>query len=256
MDKSSVKILVVDDDQRLLSLLDDTLTSVGYTTTTALSANQAIHSLSKKVYDLVITDISMPEMDGFELLKKIRKVHAKLPVIFITGTTRQEYVGKADPEGFLAKPFRISNLEELIEKALSGKEVKLEPKLRRVLVIDDDENFREMLIEALKVCDYSAIPAANPKQALEILEGIEVDAVVTDIKMPVMDGVSLTRTIKEKHPNLPVILISAYHAFEKYSFDDQNKVADGILQKPFGLELILEMLEKVIRTPYKSAIRT
>ncbi|MGH8014874.1 MAG: response regulator [Candidatus Zixiibacteriota bacterium] len=253
-DKSGIRILVVDDDQKLLTLLDDTLTTIGYTTSTVLSANEALFKLSKRVYDLVITDIDMPEMDGFELLNKIRNSYPRLPVIFITGVAKLDMIGRANPEGFLAKPFRISNLEELIDKTLSGKEEKLEIKHRRILVIDDDENFREMLIEALKVCDYSAIPASNPKEALETLERVKVDAVVTDIKMPVMDGVSLARTIKDRHPYLPVILITAYHFFENYTYDEQNKMADGILQKPFGLELILDLLKKVIRTPDKSPV--
>jgi len=253
-DKSVTRILVVDDDFRLLKLLDDTLSTIGYTATTVSSANEALFRLSNKVYDLVISDISMPEMDGFELLSKIRKNYPRLPVIFITGAARPEYIGKANPEGFLAKPFRISNLEELIERTLSGKDEKLDPQSRRILVIDDDENFREMLIEALAVCDYTTIPASSPKEALDILKTTKVDAVVSDIRMPVMDGVSLARTIKANHPDLPVILITAYHVFERYSFDDQKKIADGVLQKPFGLELILDMLKKVIHTPEKSAV--
>jgi len=253
-DKASIRILVVDDDLRLLNLLEDTLATIGYTTTTVKSAGEAIDLLSKKIYDLIITDISMPQMDGFELLNKIRKNYPNLPVIFITGAARPEYIGKANPEGFLAKPFRISNLEELIEKTLAGKEEKLDSQLRRILVIDDDDNFREMLIEALAVCEYTTIPASSPKVALEILKTTKVDAVISDIRMPVMDGVSLAKTIKANHPDLPVILITAYHVFEKYSFDDQKKVAAGILQKPFGLELILDMLKRVVHTPEKSAV--
>lgn len=253
-DKSATRILVVDDDLRLLKLLSDTLTTIGYKATTVTSASDALSRLANKSFDLVISDISMPEMDGFELLGKIRKAYPKLPVIFITGLARPDMIGKAHPEGFLAKPFRISNLEELIERTLSGKEETVSSNSSRILVIDDDDNFREMLIEALKVCDYKVIPAASPKEALELLKSVSVDAVITDIKMPVMDGVSLAKTIKEKHPDLPVILVTAYHVFERYSFDDQQKVADGVLQKPFGLELIFDMLKKVIHTSEKSAV--
>jgi len=256
VDRSAVRILIVDDDQRLLDLLENTLTSIGYTTSSVKSASQALHYLSNRVYDLVISDINMPEMDGFELLKQIRDSHPQLPVIFITGVARPDIIGKANPEGFLAKPFRISNLEELIEKTLQGKEEKLDIHLRRILVIDDDDNFREMLTEALRVCDYITVPASSSKEALEILQTAKVDAVIADIKMPVMDGVSLARTIKDKYPDLPVILITAYHTFERYSYDDQKKVADGVLQKPFGLELILDMLQKVIHVPAKTTTRT
>lgn len=251
-EKFETRILVVDDDQKLLNLLDDTLSSIGYSTTTALGAKAALKTLAGEEFELVISDISMPEIDGLELLSKIRNLYPRMPVIFITGVAKPDIIGRANPEGFLAKPFRISNLEELIEKTLTGKEDKLDAKHRRILVIDDDRNFREMLIEALKVCDYTAIAASTPKEALETLEKVNFDAVVTDIKMPVMDGVSLARTIKDKYPVLPVILITAYYSFENYSFDDQTKVADGMLQKPFGLELILDLLDRAITTRDKT----
>jgi CheY-like chemotaxis protein len=248
-DSSMAKILLVDDDRRLLNLLEDTLASIGYSTTSVQSGKEALDYLSVTTPDLVISDISMPEMDGLELLQRIRSSYPKLPVIFITGTAKPDVVGRANPEGFLAKPFRISNLEDVITRTLTVKDKHLETKERRVLVIDDDENFRDMLIEALQVCDYSAIPASSPKEALAILQNSAFDAVVTDIKMPIMDGVSLARTIKDKFPDLPVILITAYHIFDKYNYEDQRKIADGVLQKPFGLELILGMLEKLLRTP-------
>ena len=213
----------------------------------------ALTALKTNSHDLVITDINMPEMDGFALLQKVRNQFPKLPVIFITGINKPDFIGKANPEGFLTKPFRISNLEELIEKTLAGNENKLEPNARNILVIDDDDNYREMLVEALEVCQYSVASAALPKEALKILEKTPIDAVICDIKMPVMDGVILAKIIKEKYPELPIILITAYHLFERYSFDDQKLVADGVLQKPFALELILDMLEKVIRTSDRSA---
>jgi CheY-like chemotaxis protein len=143
MDKSSVRILVVDDDQRLLALLDDTLASIGYTTSNVSSGNEALFLLSKKVYDLVITDISMPEMDGLELLTKIRKSYPKLPVIFITGVARPELMVNANPEGFLAKPFRISNLEEIIEKTILGQNENLDTNPRRILVINNDDIYKK-----------------------------------------------------------------------------------------------------------------
>jgi DNA-binding NtrC family response regulator len=254
MDRASVRILVVDDDQRLLDLLNDTLVTIGYVSSSVVSAKAALDTLSKRSFDLVITDISMPDMDGIELLNKIREKYPKLPVVFITGAPKPDLIGKPHPEGLLAKPFRISNLEELIDKTLSGKEEKLDTFSRRVLVIDDDDNYREMLTEALKVGEYTAIPAASAQEAMEILESCAVDAVITDIKMPDMNGVNLAKAIKEKHPDLPVILITAYHDFDRYFLDEQKKDADGILQKPFGLELILDLLKKVIGNSEKSAV--
>lgn len=247
MDKSITKILLVDDDPKLLKLLEDTLSTIGYTTISVNDGKKALHRLEQESFNLVITDISMPEMDGFELLEKIRTKHSRLPVIFITGNSKPDFIGKAHPEGFLAKPFRISNLEEMIENTIEGKEDKIKSTSRKILVVDDDDNYREMLVDALKVCNYDALSAASPKEALRILENSQYDIVISDIKMPVMDGVSFAKAIKEKYPELPIILTTAYHTFERFVNDKEKNIADGILQKPFGLELIVQMLERVVK---------
>lgn len=247
MDKSITKILLVDDDPKLLKLLEDTLSTIGYTTSSVNDGKKALHRLEQESFNLVITDISMPEMDGFELLEKIRTKHSRLPVIFITGNSKPDFIGKAHPEGFLAKPFRISNLEEMIENTIEGKEDKIKSTSRKILVVDDDDNYREMLVDALKVCNYDALSAASPKEALRILENSQYDIVISDIKMPVMDGVSFAKAIKEKYPELPIILTTAYHTFERFVNDKEKNIADGILQKPFGLELIVQMLERVVK---------
>lgn len=256
MQKSDTRILVVDDDRRLLGLLEDTLSTIGYSTTSVTCGPDALTALSEQKHDLLITDINMPKMDGFALLQKVKYQYPKLPVIFITGINQPDFIGKANPEGFLAKPFRISNLEELIEKTLAGQEDKIDASVRSILIIDDDDYFREMLVEALKVCQYTALSASTPKQALKILEDTQIDAVISDIKMPVMDGITLAKVIKEKYPELPIILITAYRSFEQFSIEKHKNVADGILQKPFGLELILDMLDKVIGAPQGSVKET
>lgn len=119
MKQSGIKILVVDDDHNLLDLLDDTLTSIGYEATGAADGFEALKKLEQQQFDLVITDIRMPGMDGFELLRRIRESYPILPVLFITGVELPEAIKRAAPDGFLMKPFRISHIERLIEDCLA-----------------------------------------------------------------------------------------------------------------------------------------
>lgn len=118
MKKSDARILVVDDDSHLLGLLTETLGSIGYNAENAKSAKEALAKLAKSKFHLIISDIKMPEMDGLSLLGRIREIYPRLPVIFITGLPRTDILRSANPEGILSKPFRISNLEDLIEQAL------------------------------------------------------------------------------------------------------------------------------------------
>jgi DNA-binding NtrC family response regulator len=77
--------------------------------------------LKLEKFDLVISDVKMPEIDGITLLGLIRDAHPHMPVLLITGVASPEVVGEADPDGFLAKPFRISHIEEMIEATLSAR---------------------------------------------------------------------------------------------------------------------------------------
>ncbi len=121
MNKSAARILVVDDDSRLLGLLTETLAAIGYSAEDASSAKEALAKLAESKFHLIISDIKMPEMDGLSLLSRIRENYPGLPVIFITGQPRLDLVRLANAEGILTKPFRISNLEDLIEQALGLK---------------------------------------------------------------------------------------------------------------------------------------
>ena len=121
MNKSAARILVVDDDSRLLGLLTETLAAIGYSAEDASTAKEALAKLAESKFHLIISDIKMPEMDGLSLLERIRENYPGLPVVFITGLPQTDILRSANPEGILSKPFRISNLEDLIEQALEIK---------------------------------------------------------------------------------------------------------------------------------------
>ena len=112
-------ILVVDDDPMLRDLLVKTLEAIGHMAVAAENGLQALSLLQQQTFSIVISDIKMPEMDGVELLRRIRSAHPGLPVLFISGFATAELLGRAEPDGFLTKPFRIHHVEEMIEKVTS-----------------------------------------------------------------------------------------------------------------------------------------
>jgi CheY-like chemotaxis protein len=119
--KPKTSILVVEDNLTMRDLLVDTLDAIGYLPTGASDGSEALQKLKEGKFDLIITDIMMPGIDGIALLKRVRKDYPKLPVLFITGVASPEIMDHASPDGFLAKPFRISHIEQLIENTLKGK---------------------------------------------------------------------------------------------------------------------------------------
>ena len=237
----AARLLVVDDDAHLLELLKDTLVSIGYEVDGASDGVEAMERLKYGSYDLMITDIKMPGMDGISLLKKARRYYPQLPVLFITGLSSPDIIGQAAPDGLLAKPFRISHIEELIENALKGQNENAEQTPRRVMIVDDDDAFRRSLSDMLTAHDYLTFSVSNAEEALKELQYDDVDIVVTDVRMPGMDGIALTKEVKQRHPDLPVVLITGF-----LPDCETGLQADGFLRKPFRVENIIRLLESLI----------
>lgn len=108
------QILVVDDEENLLSIIKLNLEIDNHTVTTSDNGKKALDLVKSKAFDLVILDVMLPEMDGFTLCKKIKKIYPELPVLFLTakGTSNDKIEGlKLGADDYLSKPF---NLEELL----------------------------------------------------------------------------------------------------------------------------------------------
>jgi CheY-like chemotaxis protein len=248
MNSGKAKILVVDDDAHLLELLVDTLSAIGYQVIGVPGGMEALERLKTESFDLLVTDIKMPVMDGIALSKKVRRYYPGLPVLFITGVASPEIIGRASPDGFLAKPFRINHIEELIESTLKDRPETLSTSIKRVMVVDDDQTFREMLADALQYDEYIPLAVGSGEDALRELERGEVDAVIADIKMPGMDGISLLKQIKERYSDIPVILITAYLSDEEIKQHAVDDIADGFIKKPFRVEKIVDLLNQISPT--------
>ncbi len=245
MHESRARILVVDDDTNLLDLLVDTLSGVGYQAVGVPDGVTALERLKDEKFDLMISDIKMPGMDGIGLLKRVRRYYPRMPVLLITGYPSAEMIGRASADGFLAKPFRISLIEELIESTLAGKPERITGTLRSIMVVDDDDSFRETLTDMLRANNYVPLSASNAEEALRELENGDIDAVITDIRMPATDGITLMNRIKEKNPEMPVILTTDFASQYEIESDPTLASADGFLQKPFKAESIIGLLDQL-----------
>lgn len=115
------RILVVDDQESMRSMLTDLLDMMGHQTLTAAGGTEALERMRDQAIDLVITDLNMPEMDGMELTKRIKSASPDVPVIVITGygtfhTERQVIAAGAD--GYIPKPCTIHRVQETVNAAL------------------------------------------------------------------------------------------------------------------------------------------
>lgn len=120
----SKSILLIDDDKLVLMTLKRLLVREGYQVTTALNGQTALRKMQEDSFDLIISDIKMPQMDGIETIKKIREYLAQnnkklIPEIFITAYAKEEIYQEAlklDASGYIEKPFDVKTLQETVKK--------------------------------------------------------------------------------------------------------------------------------------------
>jgi two-component system response regulator (stage 0 sporulation protein F) len=105
--------------------------------------------------------------------------------------------------------------------------------MKKILVADDEMAIRLLYSEELKEEGYEVYTAANGREALDIIDKVALDLVILDIKMPEMDGIEALRQIKEKKPDLPVLLSTAYG---EYKQDFATWASDDYLVKSSDLE--------------------
>jgi len=111
----------------------------------------------------------------------------------------------------------------------------------RMLVVDDQHSMGKTLVDVLSIKGYEAEIALSGAEALEKIKESEFDCVISDIKMPGMNGVELHRSIKSIQPDLPVVLMTAYSS-DSLVEQGLSEGAIAVLGKPLDIALLLKSL--------------
>ncbi len=123
MAEAPKKILIVDDQPEVCSLVQKVLQRVGYDVKTAWSGEDAVELLKKESVDLVIVDKNLPRMHGGEVIVQARKLHPNIAVILITAFPEPFSLPPERLDGYLAKPFKsLKTIEEAVAQALESSE--------------------------------------------------------------------------------------------------------------------------------------
>jgi two-component system response regulator FlrC len=112
-----------------------------------------------------------------------------------------------------------------------------------VMVVEDDNELREALNETLTLAGYDVAVASDGQEALQQLDNRQFDLIVSDIQMPRMDGQSLLKKVKGQHPDLPVMLMTAYGSIQQ-AVDAMRDGAVDYMVKPFEAEVLVNMVSR------------
>lgn len=119
--------------------------------------------------------------------------------------------------------------------------------MKKILIVDDELNMRLVLSAMLKKEGFDVSAAANGREALQILQSTRVAVVITDLKMPDIDGMELLSRVSERHPEIPVIMITA-HGTIATAVEALKKGAFDYITKPFDLDDLKNIVAKAVRT--------
>jgi len=114
-----------------------------------------------------------------------------------------------------------------------------------ILVVDDELLIRDLLYDFFSSQGWDISVAENGEKALEIIRSKKIDLVLTDIKMPEMDGLTLASLVNQSHPGIPVVVMTGYPSVDTAVTALRNKVADYVI-KPFNINQLFKLVESKI----------
>ena len=272
------KVLIVDDNKTWHEILENLLDNFGVSVDVAYSGKQALKMLNscKNIYDIILMDWNMPELNGIETTKLINKNcnHAKkTPKVIMISSFRQESIIKSAKEVgieiFLQKPINPSILNDVLNEVFLGKskqnyhaiinQDKLENKIKslntsKILLAEDNKINQEIVVGLLEKSGIVIDIANNGKEAVEMFSenalteatsGCSYEFILMDLQMPIMDGIEATRIIREINKEIPIIALTA-NAMKGDIERTQSVGMNEHLNKPIEVEKLYSTLLKYI----------
>lgn len=244
------KILVIEDNEQNRILMRQILTYHGHEVLEAENGATGLVMAREHMPDLILLDLQMPVMGGFAVIKELRVSPAlrHLKVIAVTSFAMKGDREKALDAGFdeyVTKPIDTRKFAEIVKSFLPDESVA--PKKPVILCVDDTPANLKLLENILVPRGYEVVSAANGSDALLKVKSLTIDLILLDLMMPEMDGLQVSRKIKEnkKSRNIPIIILTAYTGAESY-IESLNAEVFAYLHKPFKTEELVKIVRAAL----------
>ena len=235
-----MKILVVDDDHRIVKTTCDILKIKGHEPIGAYSGEEGVAKARSNPPDCVLMDIKMTGIIGVESMIRMQQIIPGLPVVLVSAYATDEIMEEAKRAGayaVLSKPLNFPTILSFL--SLLSKE-------ESILVVDDDPKFSRTLQDILTLRGFKVQTEGEPQKVLDHLEKDYKLAVVLDLKLGAENGVDVLKDIHAKYPGKPVVLMTGYREEMGNSVELGRQIgAYTCLYKPFESDDLFQVLEEI-----------
>ena len=262
------RALVVDDDFNTCDSVSCMLQQIGMRAEWTLSGKEAVLRtrqavMRNDVYSVYIIDWLLPDMNGVEVARRVRKeIGEQVPIIVLTAYDWSEIEDEAREAGisaFCSKPLFLSELRSCLMSVVGTEEKKEEDSARkgrtntgRILLVEDNELNQEIATAILSEAGFQVETAEDGRQAVDLVSQSQpgwYQLVLMDVQMPVMNGYEATRCIRQLEnrqlADIPILAMTA-NAFEEDKQEALRSGMNGHISKPINIEKLLETLNEML----------
>ncbi len=251
------RIVVAEDSRLQRRTWAGALRSEGFEVIEAEDGRLGLEAVKRERPDLLLTDVEMPHMTGYELCAAVKSDPelAAVPVVILTTLGGFEQIREGFEAGasdYLVKPKEgeresfLDNLVDRVQSILSGEGV---VQRGSVLVVDDSNLTRSLVQTAVEKAGFQVTPVESGEEALEVLSSARFDLMITDVEMPGMNGMELSHRVRNdpRTEDLPILVLTASRDRSHREMGKGIGV-DGYLTKPFSHEKLVVALENALNS--------
>jgi CheY-like chemotaxis protein len=236
-------ILIIDDEAQVRLMLRKLLESEGYTVTEASNGIEGVKCYHENPADLIITDIIMPDKQGIQTIRELKKEYPDVKIIALSGG------GKGTPDGYLNLA-KQSGAMQTIEKPIRKGELLKAIKhcMTHILIIDDEQPIRLMLRKLFESEGYTVTEASNGMEGIESYRENPANLIITDLLMPEKEGLETIIELKKKNPAIKIIAMSGggRNKPDKYLHMAKQLGAMQTFEKPIRKGELLRAIKNLI----------
>ncbi|WBO58137.1 response regulator [Acidocella sp. MX-AZ03] len=213
-------LLVVEDDQAFAGILKNLSHEMGFQVLLAGTAEEALSLARDLTPSAIILDVGLPDQSGLSVLDRLkRNVHTRhIPIHVVSAGDHAQTALSLGAVGYMLKPVRREQVAEVLAKL----EARLEQRMHRVLIVEDDERQRDAVSKLLASDDTETVTAGTAAECLELLRTQTFDCMVLDLSLPDTSGYALLETLSQQDAySFPPVIV---YTGRELSADDELRL--------------------------------